>query len=320
MLLRQCARIVRTGALVEVVEAAITPLIQSMDPKAFEVPDWDGPHAVLDPPEALASWLLAYNAVNFSYWRDDGRRYWTEIDGDPVGADDEALAVMARFAREVRAGRLRDPEELRGIDGDDLAGRLAKAPEAADLPLMEQRAAGLRELGEAYARHGGALEFLSAGSKDAVSLVRHLVRELPSWEDARVLRGERLRFLKRAQLCVAMLVGCSRGRSPFDLGGIGGLTVFSDYRLPQILRGAGVIRLRGDLARRIGSFERIDEGSPEEVELRAATVWAGELVRLALAEERPGITPLQVDYALWRTAVDRADTLPPFHRTRTTSY
>ncbi len=320
MLARQCAHIVHSGPLLEVVDAAITPLIQSIDPRWFAPPDWRGPHACHGPPEQVVSWLLAYNAVNFSYFRDDGRRYWTVIDGDPVGDDDEALAVMARFARLVEAGDLRDPDALKRVAPDDLDALLAPAPDAASLPMMRERAAGLRELGQAYERLGGPLQLLALSHGNAGRLVDTLVGELPSWEDTRRFGAEVLAFRKRAQLCVAMICACLERRSPAPTEGIGSLTVFSDYRLPQILRGSGVIRLGDDLAATIEAGQPIPEGSDEEIALRAATIHGGELMRQALTPQRPGITALEVDHALWRTAVEREAELPPFHRTRTTAY
>ncbi|MCA9573424.1 MAG: hypothetical protein KC656_36565, partial [Myxococcales bacterium] len=109
-------------------------------------------------------------------------------------------------------------------------------------------------------------------------------------------------------------------RGPGAFHDVDRLTVFADYRLPQVLRGAGLMRLPEPLARRIEAGEVLAEGCPEEVEIRAATVHLGELIRQALSARYPGITALQVDHALWRSGVLGRARLPPFHRCRTTDY
>ncbi len=107
---------------------------------------------------------------------------------------------------------------------------------------------------------------------------------------------------------------------------MGELTVFADYRLPQLFRsdGVGVLRLDAQLAASIEERAPIPQGSVEEVGLRAATVWAAAQLGDAL-RSRPGFestTQAQLDYYLWKLAVtrDAAGALPQFHRTRCCAY
>ncbi|MCB9759014.1 MAG: hypothetical protein H6739_04175 [Alphaproteobacteria bacterium] len=268
------------------------------------------------------AWLLVYNAVNFCYWPDRGRsRWWVRIGDRAVGQDDEALGVMAAFGAAMDAGEaLWDGARLAAMTLDELAGILAPAPGAEPLPLMPERLVGIREMGRAFQEHGGALGLIEAACGSAIRLARLLARVSPSWEDARVLRGERVRFLKRAQLCAAMIHGRFAGRGPGAFGDVDKLTVFADYRLPQVLRAIGMMQLDPGLAARIERGEELVEGSVEEVEIRAVTVHAGERLRQALLPQMPGLTALQVDHLLWRTGVQLQDELPPFHRCRTTAY
>ena len=100
---------------------------------------------------------------------------------------------------------------------------------------------------------------------------------------------------------------------------------FSDYRLPQLLRAEGILKFGTELEQLVASEAPVAAGSRAEVEIRAATLAACELVRKAAAAAagRP-VFGTELDYYLWRTCVDRevADpaALPKFHRTRTISY
>ena len=80
---------------------------------------------------------------------------------------------------------------------------------------------------------------------------------------------------------------------------------------------------RTQLAARIDHGTPIARGSENEVLLRAATVWAAQIVGDALRERAAAsVTQAQLDYYCWRLAVrrDACGELPPFHRTRCTAY
>ena len=102
--------------------------------------------------------------------------------------------------------------------------------------------------------------------------------------------------------------------------GMSQLTVFADYRLPQILRGEGALLLAGDLAARIQAGEPLARNAPDEAAIRAATVVAADELVAALRPRFPFVDALLVDNLLWRRAVEQGDALPAFHRTRCTDY
>jgi hypothetical protein len=297
-----CRDVVAASPLVALDEEAIAAVAV---PEALrELPPWDDAPFAAVPDERAVSWLVAYNAINYSYWPDEGPRWYVRIDGVDVGRDDEALAVMAVLAREP----VNDADWLTSINAARLGQILGPAPGAGALPMLHERAAALVELGGAIREHGPPEQWVTGS---AVALVERLAARLPSWEDRRTWAGGTLRFLKRAQLCAAMVHGRLRGR----LTGIEQLTAFADYRLPQILRGLGVLRLDPALAEAIAEGRVLPAGGDAEVALRAAAIDGSE--RIAA---HTGLTPIVVDHFLWRTAVARQDELPPHHRTRCTDY
>ena len=80
------------------------------------------------------------------------------------------------------------------------------------------------------------------------------------------------------QLATVMLYEAFEGRGLGDLHRTEELTVFVDYKLPQVLRRLGVLRYAPHLADQIDRLEPLEADSREEIEIRAATVWAGELM------------------------------------------
>ena len=75
-----------------------------------------------------------------------------------------------------------------------------------------------------------------------------------------------------------------------------------------------------DLAARVDAKVRLDAGSPEEVEIRAATVWACELLRSALAGHDRLLRASEVDWALWLAGQSLPTGARPYHRTYTVFY
>ena len=91
-------------------------------------------------------------------------------------------------------------------------------------------------------------------------------------------------------------------------------------RFPAALRVLGITRYSEELEDAIGSGQLIKAGSPWEVEIRAHTIWACELLAQQINELRPPelqvIVP-QVDARLW---VPFHRTHYPHHLTRTIYY
>jgi hypothetical protein len=97
------------------------------------------------------------------------------------------------------------------------------------------------------------------------------------------------------------------------------LTIFADYKLPQILRQYGILEYDTVLASRVDAQELIPAGSEEEVEIRASTVWACELLRRAMQRHGHKMNAMEIDARLWLLAQDAGD-MRPYHRTRTPFY
>jgi hypothetical protein len=311
-LLKACEWVVGASDWVSLDEEGVASVARAV--AGAEVPAWDQQGMFQGSDAHVVAWLLAYNAVNFCYWPEaDSARWHTVVGGQRVGHDDEALGVMAAFGEAMRRDvPLWDGSFLAGLDRRTLEGLLTPAPGAGHLPMMDERLRGLQELGTAYLQVGGPLGLLKASAVDTVgSLGQHC----PGWRDTRVLGHTRLDFMKRAQLCVAMIHGRLGGRGVGAFPDLHRLTVFADYRLPQILRGMRVLRVHPELAARIDGEVSLPAGSAEEVSLRAAAVHAAH--RLCQVS---GAGALEVDYWLWKNAVEHNADLPTFHRTRCTEY
>jgi len=281
-------------------------------PGTLRLPTWDDDVFISHPPEAL------------SYWGDPK---WTiDFHGRSL---DGAWGMLGALACAVDEGfPLFEGAYLASIPASDARYILRGNVE---IPMFQERLAIWHEVGRVLvAQFGGNFgNLLHAAGNDAVALVRLLVTHFPSFNDVAALElpsasggleGVTVAFYKRAQLAAAMLYEAFGGEGPGDLRRVEQLTVFADYKLPQVLRRLGILHYTPHLADRVDRREPLEAGSREEVEIRAATVWAGELMRQALVHRFPQITALHVDYWLWHEGQRQGPDVWPYHRTRTIYY
>lgn len=97
------------------------------------------------------------------------------------------------------------------------------------------------------------------------------------------------------------------------------LTIYADYKLPQVLRHYNVLEYHGGLAERVDAGSELAAGSVEEIEIRACTIWACELLRRALLQYGCSMTNVDIDQRLWLLGQNGA-AMRPYHRTRTIYY
>jgi hypothetical protein len=174
--------------------------------------------------------------------------------------------------------------------------------------------AALHELAQLAEREAsGSLAGLVPPS--APELAELLSRNLESFRDVSTYGDFAVPLLKRAQIAAADLWGS--GAIRFD--DVDQLTCFADYKLPQALRHLGALEYSSHLAGKVDDWVELDPGSPEEVEIRAATVVAVEELRDRLAAGGRHLTAVEVDWMLWDYSQGLFP-VRPYHRTRTVFY
>lgn len=228
----------------------------------------------------------------------------------------------------LRAALVEDSEALsakRLMETDEATVRKWLHP--FEMPQMAERVRKVREVGTVLdAEFGGlAIEMVRQAKQSAPALVDLVTRYFPGFRDHTVYKGEQVFLYKRAQILVGDLWAAygqqtAGGESPFAFRGMERLTMFADYRVPQILREYGVLAYSDGLAADVDAKTEIPVNSEQEIEIRAATVVAVERLRAGLADAGHPMLAVQVDWLLWNLGEARRDSLPPHHRTLTVFY
>ncbi len=313
--LTSARRVVELARLVTIDEEAVEQVAEALAAAAAPPAGWDIEHHFADGTARTAQYVLVLDALNFCFWGEP--RWQVEHQGEWVNG---YFALALALKRAVVAGvPILDARYLAGITPADLADVLGGR---GVIPLLDERAANLREVGRVLSdRYDGQfVGMVAAADQSAVALVKLLVRDVSSFDDEATHEGERVLFYKRAQICVADLAGSFGGEGWGRFRDLDALTAFADYKVPQVLRRLGVLRYAPPLAETIDRFELIPSGSAPEVEIRAATIWGVECLREALARRGQPRTASQVDYLLWELGQAPSAEDRPYHRTRTIYY
>jgi len=278
---------------------------------------WYEQYHFYDGTERSVNWILLLDALNFCFWAEKNQPRWTiEYKGEVLNG---YWAEAAALTRAVEEGLpLWDAHYLRTISNETMA-HIFRGSQT--IPLLQERVANAQEVGRILLERydGQFTHAIEKAEGNAVKLVLLLADDFPSFYDVASYRHRTVRFFKRAQICVADLYSAFRGKQWGAFTGMDQLTAFADYKLPQVLRHYNVLEYRTTLAERIDNQEILVAGSEEEVEIRAATIWACELLRRVMLQRGRAMTAFEIDLRLWLTG-QNAGEMRPYHRTRTISY
>jgi hypothetical protein len=304
--------------LVKIDRLALSAFCDRIDAGKLGVPQWDSFHHYCGSKEETAFYLLVLDSINFCFWAPSGKARWEIDHGSERLSGYFGLAVALKQAAES-GSPIVNADYLSQLTMDHLAGILGGR---GALPLMKERLENLRELGNVLQRDfgGEAFNLIEAARGSALTLVRLMAAQLRSFQDVAEFDGRRVFLYKRGQLFAADLHGAFHGKGLGHFYDIDKLTAFADYKLPQVLRHAGIFQYVPALADKVDQRIRIEPGSPEEVEIRANTIWAVELMRRELERLGRQLKAFEIDWTLWNLGQEEEFRAKPYHRTMTIYY
>ncbi|MFD1635099.1 queuosine salvage family protein [Haloplanus ruber] len=316
----------------DIQEGAIELLSERLAADEFSLPEWRAP---VFPDENssgvserdIIDFLFLGNTINFQFRDyDTGDKFTATYAGTEWSG---AFAMWACLRREFDD----NPAILRGDTLSDLSlsdvERLFEPADGDEIPMLEERHQILTQVGENLSnQYDGRFANLIDSAEpclyaDGNGIVDRLVTHLPSFDDSSAVTladGSALEvaFWKRAQLAAGMAYGRFQNQECFRVEDPGAFTLFVDYNLPNVLRELGVLEYSDHLAELVDSRTMIEAGSREEVELRAATVHAGdELIEKLMDCRDSSVYAPHLDYKLFQMRDEIDGTI---HITRTTAY
>ena len=284
----------------------------------IEIPPWNYDYHFFDGGQETVFYLLILDSINFCFWPKPGADKWeVQYKSESISG---YYALAASLKKAIESGiPITDAHFLAELP----LGKLKQILDGnGDLQLMEARAHILNELGEFLIKEydGEAYRLVESAENSALNLVGLLVQNLPSFRDVAEYYGTRIYFYKRAQIFVADLYGAFAGKAWGNFKDMDALTAFADYKLPQVLRHVGILQYNPSLEHTVDQGILLEAGSPEEIEIRANTIWAVELIRQELTRMGKRLRAFEIDWILWNLGQESQFKVKPYHKTVTTFY
>ncbi|KAJ8691222.1 hypothetical protein PTI98_010818 [Pleurotus ostreatus] len=323
--------------------------------------------------KSVLDWTFLIAALNFSFWseRGDEDRYGVEWREGWEGPAAERIKVHTGYWSLVVALNravaddgipITDPKFYSSdiLCPDSLIEHIFRPVEGCSetIPLLQSRIAIMREVGHILCMNfGGSFKgFMDAfqsrynNEGTALQLVKMVTETFPSFRDEVWYEGRRVYLWKRAQILVAETWAAFYPPSPPSPSNphplfpgprgacIHQLTMFADYRVPQILHHLRILDYPPSLLSLLHAGATLEYGSREELSLRSASIVAVERVREEICclmgengEDEDGVTSVLIDFYLWDLAkeIETGDgnvegiqtvAVAPIHRTRSIWY
>lgn len=280
--------------------------------------------------EAAVNWVFVADTLNFSFWAEqDSRKCLVAYKGKAYSG---YWALCAAIHRALDEGIPITSASYYATVTLDQVRHVLRSDTDVPMPLIEERHRILNETGKILLeKFGGSfLNCVKKSGKSAQKLMHLVVENFPSYRDVAEFEGNKIAFYKRAQILVADTWSVFEGKGDGGFEDISSITMFADYRLPQILANLGALKYSEELLEKLIKGNELANGSKQEVEIRGCTVWCVELIRDRLLEliDKAGknasreINSVLLDYYLWDYARDHREDMKaiPFHRTRCIYY
>lgn len=266
-------------------------------------------------PQQRLSLLILFDSTSFSYW---GTPKWGIEYKDKKY--DGSWALLLSFVRAYEEGKpIFNFEYLSDLSLEEWKEITRGNTE---IPLLRERLDNLREIGKVISQRyrGNILNLIKKANYDAIQILNLLSSEFSCFTDVSEYEGKTIYFFKRAQALDGDICRWFKNNNSEKIRNSFFLTALADYKLPQILREEGILEYSPILAKKIDNKEELAKDSKEEIEIRASTILAVDLLLEQLKKSISTITSTDINDYLWLESQYKNRKRRPYHLVRTAAY
>ena len=305
-IIKSCNYVSENSKYVKINENKLREFAESME--QVKTNHWlsFSPYNLLDLPiETIVNFLLVYESIDFSFW---GNPKWT-IQADSVN-EDGSIALLYAILRYVKENNTDFSEISKEEFAKILKGNV-------EIPLFEERYKIIRNVSKIVNEKmkGNFYEYIKDITSD-IELFDLIIRDFPSFKDERTYNGKTIYFYKLAQLLTSDILHMRELKEGIKVD-YSHLVGCSDYKIPQVMRGLGILEYNEELANIIDKKEEIKQNSIYEVEIRANMLIVIDLIKRKLNDR---VCAIDINDYIWGQGKNKSINLKPYHLTRTTNY
>ncbi len=187
-----------------------------------------------------------------------------------------------------------------------------------ELPLLQERYKMLKDtISIIYNKKGKFYKELFSIQND-LEMLDYITQNFWHFDDKSLYKSKIIKFNKRATLLVNDLFRLS-DTIRNNLKSLNNLSGCADYAVPRLLCEYGILSYNKKLLKIIISNNLIEHNSDMEIEIRANTLYALELIKDALKERNIYLNSVEIDNIIWSMRTSKEHSLP-VHKTITIYY
>lgn len=306
-IIKSCKYVANNSKSVKINETNLDKFIEKI--KKVETEHWLGfsPYNLLNlSTEIIINFLLVYEAIDFSFW---GNPKWTI--NTENGEEDGSIALLYALLKYVKEKNTTDfsnitKEEFKEI----LKGNI-------EIPLFEERYNIIRNVSKIVKeKMNGNFYTFTKGVTIDTELFEIIVKYFPNFKDERIYNNKKIYFYKLAQLLTSDILHIRERKENIKVD-YSHLVGCSDYKIPQVMRGLGILEYSDKLSNIIDNKKEIEVNSEYEIEIRANMLVAIDLIKKELENK---VCAIDINDYIWSQVRNKNIELKPYHLTRNTNY
>lgn len=262
------------------------------------------PYSLMDlKTEEIINFLFIYHTIgDYCFWGDPKWKIQTDL-----GTLDGSYAIIYLILNRFKENNNFEMsfEEFKKL----LKGNVT-------IPLLEDRYQNLVKLNNFLkSRNMTGYELIKELNIDN-ELFDFIVSNFDFFEDKSNYDGKEILFYKRAQLFTSDILHVREKKEHINVD-YSHLIGCADYKIPQVMRCYGMIEFSDSLAEKIDSKIELEEGSLEEIEIRANTL---KVINYIYEKLDKRYSRMNINDFIWLLGQDKSKMTKPYHRTLTKHY
>ena len=253
--------------------------------------------------ESIINFLFIYHTIgDYCFWGDPKWKIQTDL-----GIMDGSYAIMYLILNRFKSNSNYE------ISFDDFK-ELLKGN--VTIPLLEDRYHNLVEMNAFLKRSGKTFYEIIKDLNIDSQLFEFIVSNLDYFKDVSMYDGEEVLFYKRAQLLTSDILHVREKKEQVHVD-YSHLIGCADYKIPQVMRCYGMLEFCDSLADKVDNKVELEEGSKEEVEIRANTLKIIDYIYEKLDKK---YSRMDINDFIWLLGQDKTKMTKKYHRTLTKHY
>ena len=306
-IIKSCKYVYKNSKSVQINEINLDNFIKEIN--NIETKHWlsFSPFNLLDlPVETIINFLLIYESIDFSFW---GNPKWTILIDDVK--EDGSIALLYAILKYVKK---KNSTDFSNITKDEFKKILKGNVE---IPLFEERYNIIKNVSKIVNEkmNGNFYKFIKNITSDT-KLFNVIVSNFPNFKDERTYNKKNIYFYKLAQLLTSDILHIREQKENIKVD-YSHLVGCADYKIPQVMRGLGILEYSNKLANIIDNKEEIEVNSKFEVEIRANMIVVIDMIKNKLGDN---VCAIDINDYIWCQGRNKNIKLKPYHLTRNINY